>query len=207
MVSIIDYGMGNLGSVKRKLDLIGAEAVITSKSEDIRRSEKIILPGVGHFARAMAEIRKRGLFDVLNEEVHEKRKPLLGICLGMQLLAKRSEEGEAEGFGWIDANVVRLQITDSLRFKIPHMGWNTLDWKKGSNLSAGLESESQFYFVHSYHFKCDDPSDILATTTYESEFVSAVQKGNIYGTQFHPEKSHEAGERMIRNFLGLNIDD
>jgi imidazole glycerol-phosphate synthase subunit HisH len=203
MVVIIDYGMGNLGSVKRKLDLIGVSALITSNQEEISRSERIILPGVGHFGKAIKEIRRRGLYEILNEQVLEEKKPVLGICLGMQLMAAHSEEGDSEGFGWFDADVVRLKIKDSIRFKIPHMGWNMLESKKESQLLKDLPADGQYYFVHSYHFQCNDSADVLATTFYETEFVSAVQKGNIYGTQFHPEKSHEAGERMLVNFLGI----
>lgn len=201
MIAIINYGMGNLGSVKRKLDLIGADSLITSDPEVISNSTKLILPGVGHFGNAVNEIKTRDLWDVLNQEVLDKKKPILGICLGMQLMAKKSEEGEAEGFGWFDAEVVRFRIEDKLRFKVPQMGWNQVTLKKPSCLFEGINLQQGFYFVHSYHLKCNDPSDVLNETVYEYPFVSAIQKDNIYGVQFHPEKSHEAGEKLLRNFV------
>src|ERR1035437_8055303 len=134
MIAIIDYGMGNLKSVKRKMDRIGVNSIITSDPEEIKKSDRIILPGVGHFAKAVSEIKSRELWDLLSEQVLIKKKPVLGICLGMQLMAKHSEEGDSEGFGWIDANVVRFKVSDSVRYKIPHMGWNTIKEIKESTL-------------------------------------------------------------------------
>lgn len=203
MISIINYGMGNLGSVKRKLDLTGTKSIITSDAETIRSCDKIILPGVGHFTKAVSEIKSRGLWDLLNEQVLIKKKPILGICLGMQLMARMSEEGNTEGFGWFDANVIRFNVSDTKRFKVPHMGWNTLAFRKNSALAEGTDSDSEFYFVHSYHFVCNNKADILAETVYDYTFTSAVQKDNIFGVQFHPEKSHDGGERMIRNFVEI----
>lgn len=200
MIAIIDYGMGNLGSVKRKLDRIGAESVITSDPEAIRNSDKLILPGVGHFGNAVNELKIRGLWDVLNREVLISKKPILGICLGMQLMAKSSEEGNGEGLGWFDADVVRFRVKDTLKYKVPHMGWNQVVLKKPSQLFAGVDPDQGFYFVHSYHLKCKDVTDILNETVYEYPFVSAIQKDNIYGVQYHPEKSHECGEQLLRNF-------
>ena len=201
MIAIIDYGMGNLGSVKRKLDRIGAESVVTSDPEVIMKSDKLILPGVGHFGNAVNEIKTRGLWDVLNQEVLISKKPILGICLGMQLMAKSSEEGDVEGLGWFDAEVVRFKVRDTLIYKVPHMGWNQIALKKPSPLFSEVEPKGSFYFVHSYHFKCNDESDILNETVYEYPFVSAIEKDNIYGVQYHPEKSHEAGEQLLRNFV------
>jgi len=203
LIAIVDYGMGNLGSVKKKLDRLRVKSVISSDANDIRRSSKIILPGVGHFGKAVQEIKKRGLWELLNEQVMVEKKPILGICLGMQLMAAYSEEGDAHGFGWFDAEVIRFKVTDTLKYKIPHMGWNSLEQKKESPLLKDHPADSQYYFVHSYHFKCNDPKDLLATTVYETEFVSVVQKGNIYGTQFHPEKSHDIGDALLRNFINL----
>ena len=200
MIAIIDYGMGNLGSVKRKLDRIGVESVVTFNPEEIRNSEKMILPGVGHFGNAVNELKSRGLWDVLNKEVLITKKPILGICLGMQLMAKHSEEGNVPGFGWFDAEVVRFRVQDTLRYKVPHMGWNQVKVMKQSPLFADLNPDQSFYFVHSYHLKCNDQSDILNETEYEYSFVSAIQKDNIYGVQYHPEKSHDAGEKLLRNF-------
>ncbi len=203
MIAIIDYGMGNLGSVKRKLDRIGAESVITSDENVIRTCSHLILPGVGHFATAVNEIRSRGLWALLNEEVLVNKKPILGICLGMQLMAKHSEEGDAAGFGWFDADVVRFRVVDTLKYKVPHMGWNQVTVTKPDALFDGVDLEQGFYFVHSYHVKCNDTADILNETDYEYTFTSAIRKGNIIGVQYHPEKSHEAGERLLRNFVNM----
>lgn len=203
MIAIIDYGMGNLGSVKRKLDLIGVKSVITSDPEEIGRSTKLILPGVGHFGSAVNEIKKRGLWDMLNQEVLTNKKPILGICLGMQLMAKHSAEGDVTGFGWFDAEVVRFKVQDTLRYKVPHMGWNQVELKKTSLLFDQVDLKQGFYFVHSYHLKCNDQTDVLNETVYEYPFVSAIQKDNIYGVQYHPEKSHDSGEKLLKNFAHL----
>ena len=200
MITIIDFGMGNVGSIKRKLHLLGSNSIVTSDFEKIRSSSKLILPGVGHFGSAVNELKKRGLWEVLNKEVLVNKKPILGICLGMQLMAKHSEEGNESGFGWFDAEVVRFNVKDTLRYKVPHMGWNQVALKKSSPLFENIDLGQGFYFVHSYHLKCNDQSDILNETVYEYPFVSAIQKDNIYGVQFHPEKSHEAGEQLLRNF-------
>jgi glutamine amidotransferase len=203
MIAIIDYGMGNLKSVKRKMDRIGVRSIITSDPEEIKKSDKIILPGVGHFARAILEIKKRGLWDLLTEQVLTEKKLVLGICLGMQLMAKHSEEGNSEGFGWFDAKVIRFKVSDTIRYKIPHMGWNTITPLKDSSLFEKIALDSEFYFVHSYHVLCNSPEDVLAETTYDYNFTSAFQKANIFGVQFHPEKSHDAGEMLLRNFVNF----
>ena len=203
MIAIIDFGMGNLGSVKRKLDRIGAESVITSDPQEIRNCKKLILPGVGHFGNAVNELKTRGLWDMLNTEVLVSKKPILGICLGMQLMAKKSEEGEVSGFGWFDAEVVRFKVDDTLKYKVPHMGWNQVEQKKQSLLFENLKPEESFYFVHSYHLKCNNQSDILNITDYGYSFVSAIERENIYGVQYHPEKSHDCGEQLLRNFANL----
>lgn len=203
MIAIINYGMGNLGSVKRKLDRIGISSVITNNQEEVRRADKLILPGVGHFASAVKELKCRSLWDVLNKEVLVSKKPILGICLGMQLMACHSEEGDAKGFGWFDANVVRFSIRDTLNFKIPHIGWNTIQLEKTDTLFEGLDLQKGFYFVHSYHIMCNDRSDILCTTLYEYSFVSGIHKENIFGLQFHPEKSHDTGEELLKNFVKI----
>jgi len=203
MIAIIDYGMGNLGSVKRKLNRIGVDAVITYNPEVIRNSEKLILPGVGHFGNAIKELKTRGLWDILNKEVLISKKPILGICLGMQLMAKKSEEGCIAGFGWFDAEVIRFQVHNRMKYKIPHMGWNQVIQKKESLLFNGVEPDQRFYFVHSYHLKCYNQADVLNETSYEYPFISAIQKENIYGVQYHPEKSHEAGEQLLKNFANI----
>jgi glutamine amidotransferase len=200
MISIIDYGMGNLGSVKKKLDKIGVASLITSNEVEIRNSDKIVLPGVGHFSNAVNQIKTRNLWNLLNEEVLINKKPILGICLGMQLMARFSEEGNSEGFGWFDAKVIKFQISDKLRFKVPHIGWNTLIRKSKNQLLKDIPEEAEFYFVHSYHLMTEHPEDIITFTHYEFPFVSAVQKENIFGVQFHPEKSLDEGEKFLKNF-------
>jgi len=202
-VLIIDYGMGNLNSVKRKLSRIGIDAKISNNPLEIANSISLILPGVGHFKKAIENLKKMQLWDALNDAVLSKKKPILGICLGMQLMAKHSEEGDAEGFGWFDADVVKLKVTDNLKYKVPHTGWNQVIELKESRLMKGIPELSEFYFVHAYHFKCNDPVDILNETDYEYRFTSAVEKENIFGVQYHPEKSHDIGEQFLKNFINL----
>lgn len=195
--------MGNLGSIKRKMDIMHVESIITSNEHEINNSNKIILPGVGHFAKAVSEIKNRGLWDLLMDQVLNRNKKILGICLGMQLMAKHSEEGETDGFGWFDANVIRFKVSDTRKYKVPHMGWNTTIQVKDSPLFEKINPDSEFYFVHSYHVLCNNPGDVLAETIYDYTFTSAFQKENIFGVQFHPEKSHDAGEIILRNFVNL----
>ena len=202
-LAIIDYGMGNLNSVKKKLDRLKTTASITSNPKDIIKADKIILVGVGHFAKAMKNIKELNLLDTLNEVVIIKKKPVLGICLGMQLMAKDSEEGNAEGFGWLDANVRKMQVEDTLRFKIPHTGWNKITQSKKSRLMKGIPESSEFYFVHSYHLMPNETSNILNETEYCFKFTSAIEKDNIFGVQYHPEKSHDVGEVLLKNFISL----
>jgi imidazole glycerol-phosphate synthase subunit HisH len=201
MIVIVDYGMGNLHSVLKACRRIGAEATISSKKEDIETAEKIILPGVGHFKKGMDNLNQLGLIDVLNKKVLVEGTPVLGICLGMQLLTKRSEEGESPGLGWIDAEAIKLKSNGFL--KVPHMGWNDLESKKESDLLPTEARESSFYFVHSFCVRCNDEKDILTTTNYGEDFVSAIQKDNIYGVQFHPEKSHGSGLQLLKNFVNM----
>ena len=202
-IVIVNYGMGNLSSIKRKLNLIGLNAVISSEAKDIENADKLILPGVGHFQKAIRNIKELELFDIINEIVLVKKKPILGICLGMQLMAKASEEGDCNGFGWFDANVVKFKIKDKLNYKIPHTGWNQIDKIKESKLMENIPEYSEFYFVHSYHFKCNNSNDILNVSEYEYKFTSAVEKDNIFGVQYHPEKSHGIGEKLLKNFIYL----
>ena len=149
------------------------------------------------------KLKESGIWDILNKRVINDKVPILGICLGMQLMARRSEEGEIDGFGWFDAEVVRFKIKDQLKFKIPHMGWNNVTVKKDSHLFQGISKEMMFYFVHSYYIQCNNSEDILSISEYENQFTSAIQKKNIFGTQFHPEKSHEWGEVVFKNFLRI----
>jgi glutamine amidotransferase len=202
-IIIVNYGMGNLRSVQKKFNRIGADAIITSDVEKIKNAWKLVLPGVGHFKKGVRNLKESGIWDVLNEVVLVKKTPILGICLGMQLMAKYSEEGDVEGLGWFDANVIKFRINNTLKYKVPHMGWNTIVAKRENALISGISSEAMFYFVHSYHIKCDTEEDILASTEYEYKFTSVIQKNNIYGTQFHPEKSHGYGEKILENFVSL----
>ncbi|PKP21018.1 MAG: imidazole glycerol phosphate synthase subunit HisH [Bacteroidetes bacterium HGW-Bacteroidetes-21] len=202
-VMILDYGMGNLHSVKKKLEHIGVSTIISDNRKDIIKADKLILPGVGHFAMAMKNINSLDVIDTLLDFVFVSKKPILGVCLGMQIMSGFSEEGNAKGLNWIDAQVLLFKITDKLKFKIPHIGWNTLLKSKDSPLLNGIHEKDEFYFVHSYHVIPNDNNDILTETDYEYRFCSAFQKENIFGVQFHPEKSHTAGELLLRNFVNL----
>jgi glutamine amidotransferase len=202
-VAIIDYGMGNLHSVKRKLDRIGVHAQLTSEPSELLDADKLLLPGVGHFGKAMEHLGTLGLLPALHEAAVDRKTPILGICLGMQLFARHSDEGGAEGLGWIDADVVRFGIDDTRRFKVPHMGWNGVRIARSNPLLDGVTEETEFYFVHAYHMVCRDSGDVLCETDYGYPFTSVVQRENLYGVQFHPEKSHDAGEALLRNFLYL----
>jgi glutamine amidotransferase len=202
LITIVDYGMGNLLSVKKKLDRLNQNTKVSADPKEILAAGKIILPGVGHFQNAMKNLHELGLYDVLNEAVLERKTPVFGICLGMQLMANHSEEGDTKGLGWVDAEVVKFDVKDKLIYKIPHTGWNQIESKKESKLMAGIPEQSEFYFVHSYHLKLNEGSaDALHVTDYEYPFVSAIEKGNILGVQYHPEKSHETGELMLKNFV------
>jgi imidazole glycerol-phosphate synthase subunit HisH len=202
-VVIVDYGMGNLNSVKKTFERLKVNAVISSHPEDIKDSDKLVLPGVGHFGKAMSNLRELDLLDCLNEAVLVNKKPILGICLGMQLLAKKSEEGNADGLSWIDSEVTKFKVSDKLKYKVPHMGWNRISIKKDSLLMKDIPDFSEFYFVHSYYIKLNDESDLLNETEYEYLFTSAVEKDNIFGVQYHPEKSHDSGVQIIKNFIKL----
>lgn len=193
---VIDYGMGNLGSITKALAYVGGNVLLSKNPEDLRRAKWIVLPGVGAFGDGMKNLRGRGFIPVLEEEVRKKKKPFLGVCLGMQLLAKKSEEfGEHEGLGWIDAEVKKLDVASPL--KVPHVGWNTVVWKKGDR------PPTDFYFVHSYHLVPKDSSVIAGTTDYGGGIVAAVERENIFATQFHPEKSQKEGLRLLEYFVGL----
>jgi len=203
MITIIDYGMGNLRSVQKKFQRLGAKVEITNDLLVIEKSIKLIIPGVGHFANGVKKLKEAGIWDVLNMKVLSEKIPILGICLGMQLMAKHSEEGDVEGLGWFDANVVRFKIEDPIKYKIPHMGWNSVVSVRKHHIFDDVNENSLFYFVHSYHFECNNEKDILTKTTYEYKFVSAIQKENIFGVQFHPEKSHDQGDKIIKNFIQI----
>ena len=203
MVVIVDYGMGNLGSVKNMLKKIGAESIITSDKTTIGKATKIILPGVGSFDSAMKNLDDLGLIDIIKKKVLVDKTPIMGICLGMQLLINGSEEGDLEGFGFIDAEAKKFNFgnLDEI-LPIPHMGWNKTDVKKASKLyKDNNDNNRRFYFVHSYAVECKNKGDILTTTNYGYSFVSSFEKDNILGCQFHPEKSHKYGMKLFKNFV------
>jgi glutamine amidotransferase len=208
MIAIVDYGMGNLRSVHKALEHVEWEAHVTSDPQEIMDASKIILPGVGAFHDCMRNLEKLNLLEPIIRSI-EKGKPFLGICLGLQLLFEESDEfGSHQGMGVLPGRVQRFpdDIKDPEAgepYPIPHMGWNTVEIKKETALFAGIESGSYFYFVHSYYAVPEDPKDIAAMTPYGIEFACAVQRGNIYAIQFHPEKSQEKGLRLLRNFGSL----
>ena len=201
-IIIVNYGMGNLFSIRKVMERIGFSCKMSDSYHDIKNACKIILPGVGHFGKAMSNLRQANLVDELNEAVLVKKTPVLGICLGMQLMASHSEEGDACGLNWFDAKVTRFRIENKEMYKVPHIGWNTITHETpDSSVLKKIEANDEFYFVHSYHVVTNEPADVLTKTPYEHTFVSSIEKDNIIGVQFHPEKSHKAGEQLIKNFL------
>lgn len=202
-IAIIDYGMGNLDSVARAVEECGGSPYRVSDGREIGSPTGIILPGVGAFGDAIRNIKERGLDASMSEQVHGRSIPFLGVCLGMQLLATTGyESGKHSGLGWLDAEV-RLLEPAARTERVPHVGWNNVDFVRESPVTVGLESHRDFYFVHSYHVRCADSSDVLATTPYAGSFVSMVHRGNIYGCQFHPEKSQAVGFELLSGFLAV----
>lgn len=200
-IVIIDYNMGNIGSIYNMIRKIGEVPIVANKKEEIERADKLILPGVGSFDLGIKNLRKFNLVEVLEKKTLVQQRYILGICLGMQLFTTKSEEGKEDGLGWVEGEVLRFNFS-SKKFKIPHMGWNFINIKKHDKLLYGLEN-SRFYFVHSYYVVCSNRENIMATTVYGIEFVSIFKKNNIIGVQFHPEKSHKYGLKLLENFLKL----
>ena len=192
---IINYGAGNIKSIQFAFKRLGVDAILSDDADEIINADKVIFPGVGEASSAMKKLKKSGLDQV----IPGLKQPVLGICLGMQLMTLQSEEGKDKGFGWFDQSTIRFNATSGI--KVPHMGWSDVKFSKSSKLSKGLEEEARFYFVHSYCFIPDDPAHVLAQTRYGEEFASAVRKDAIFGLQFHPEKSQSAGLKLISNFL------
>jgi glutamine amidotransferase len=199
-IGIIDYGMGNLHSVQRKLYLLNIENKIVQNPEDLLRCDKVILPGVGHFGAAMQKLQAQNLLDGLAHFALVDKKPILGICLGMQLMAEFSEEGNTPGLGWIKTKIVKFQVEDPIKFKIPHIGWNTVVSENSKLLGSEVD---EFYFVHSYHADVPNEKIILHKSIYEKEFISGFEKDNIFGVQYHPEKSHNQGIELLKRFVVL----
>lgn len=202
MITIVDYGMGNLGSILNMFKRIGVKATVSSDPEHILKAEKILLPGVGAFGNAMARIDAIGVREALNDVALQKRIPTLGICLGMQLLTDSSEEGGGvAGLGWIPARTARFELPAS--FKVPHMGWNRVLLTQPSALTDGLADEPRFYFVHSYYVKVVEERNSILKADYGVQFDAAIQRDNIFGAQFHPEKSHRFGMKLLENFASI----
>lgn len=201
MISVLDYGAGNANSVMRMIERSGGKTQRITIPDEIDQATKLVIPGVGAFDHGMEQLSARGLLDPLNRAVQERGVPILGICLGMQLMCRSSEEGTKPGLGWIDAKVTRFVATDENRLRIPHMGWRTVEVIK-DNLIIPLDNiGDRFYFAHSYKVTCNDSSDVVALVDYGDNFVAAFQRRNIWGVQFHPEKSHRFGMGLVRRFV------
>ncbi len=203
MIVIVDYKMGNIGSIVNMLKKIGVYAVISSNASMVEKATKLILPGVGAFDSGVKNLNDLGLVEIITEKVTKEKIPILGVCLGMQLFSKESEEGKLKGLGWIDAKTIKFNFSRPNSLKIPHMGWNSITPQQKDPLFTDFDNEARFYFVHSYHLKCKNENDVLATTSYGYDFASIVKKDNIIGVQFHPEKSHKYGMKLLKNFAEL----
>lgn len=201
MIAILDLGSGNIGSLVNALNWIGVENTIVNSPLTLTKASKIILPGVGSFDTAMEKIHYKGFREPLEELVIHKKTPIMGICLGMQILTESSEEGKLKGLGWIKGKTVKLITSE--RFKVPNMGWLKVDNKPQTCLSKNIPNNTYFYFAHSYKIEIDEPNDSIMTSHLQQAFISGVQKDNIYGIQFHPEKSHEQGLQLLQNFAEL----
>jgi len=203
MILIVNYKLGNSGSIANILRHIGVDSMISSDPADIEKADKLILPGVGSFDQGMDNLKKLQLLPALNKKVLEDRTPVLGICLGLQLMTRGSEEGRQPGLGWIDAETIRFdEAKFDARLRLPHMGWNQAHPQKPTDLFVPIDGEMRFYFVHTYHVICHRPQDVLTTTHHGYDFVSSFQAGHITGVQFHPEKSHRFGMAFMEKFAG-----
>lgn len=200
MLVIVDYGLGNVGSIRNMFTRCGADAVVSGEADVVRQADKLVLPGVGSFDTGMQALEASGLLPALEQRALEDRVPLLGICLGMQMLGRHSAEGSRPGLGWLDIDSVRFSFDGSHTEKVPHMGWTPVTPVNGSALFAGLDPLPSFYFLHSYHVRSDRSETVSATSDYGYEFPCVVQQDNLIGVQFHPEKSHSTGVALFRNF-------
>lgn len=204
MITLIDYGVGNINAFTNVYKRLNIETKIAKTASDLNSAEKIILPGVGSFDYAMHRLNNSGMRERLDELVLQEKVPVVGICVGMQMMGNSSDEGNSEGLKWIDADILKFDPA-LIKYvtKLPHMGWNDVVPTKPNKLFTGLESESLFYFLHSYYFKCKNSDDSIAVSEYGELFTSAVNHKNVYGIQFHPEKSHHYGEILLNNFAKL----
>lgn len=201
MIAILDYGLGNIKAFANIYKGLNIPFVIAEDRAALASADRIILPGVGAFDHAMVRLRESGLFEALEDAVIGKGKPVLGVCVGMQMLARSSEEGDQPGLGWIDGHVAKISFPEEApRGLLPHMGWSTLQPRADEPLLDGVDEKIGFYFLHSYRFICNDPADVIAVADYATPFDCAVRRGNIHGVQFHPEKSHHNGIRLLTNF-------
>lgn len=204
MIAIVDYGLGNIGAFVNVYNKANIKAVVAKTADELKGASKLVLPGVGHFDHAMELLQRSGMRDTLDRLVLDDKVPVIGICVGMQILARTSEEGTLPGLGWIDADVKAFKSWEAAsNMPLPHMGWNDVRLSSSSALFTGLETDARFYFLHSYYVSCDRQDDILATCDYGAEFSCAVGCANVYGVQFHPEKSHSFGNRLLKNFAEL----
>jgi imidazole glycerol-phosphate synthase subunit HisH len=203
MITIVNYGVGNLASVKNMLKKAGFESELATDPDTIEKASKIILPGIGAFDHCMIEFNKSGLREVVTKKVIENKTPLLGICVGLQMLMENSEEGVEPGLGWIAGKTIKFKKEKLGDLKIPHMGWTEVSISKSSGLTMELGEKPRFYFVHSYHVQPENKSDELLTARYGYDFTAAICRDNIYGAQFHPEKSHKYGMKVLENFARL----
>lgn len=204
MITIIDYGLGNIRAFVNVYERLNIKTRIAHNSDDLREATKIILPGVGAFDHAMTQLNQSGMREELEKKVLINKIPVVGICVGMQMLAKSSDEGVLPGLGWIDGKVKLFDATKiNYKTQLPHMGWNSINPINNHPLMAGFNVESRFYFLHSYYFACNNPEDVMSTTEYGINYASAVYRENIFGVQFHPEKSHTNGIQLLHNFAKL----
>jgi len=204
MIVIVDYQCGNLFSVQKALKRLNLLSISSNYPKDIELADKIILPGVGNFGSGMRNLAKNNLIDILSEKILVKKTPVLGICLGMQLLTNFSEEGNARGLGYVKADIQRFKFDKNIQLKTPHVGWNNINFSKDNLLFKGIDKSQQFYFVHSYHMVSSEQNNLfLSYTNYGYDFISSFVKENIYGVQFHPEKSHDQGMQLINNFCKI----
>lgn len=206
MIGIIDYGSGNVQAIATIYKNLNIKYEVITKPEDLERADKLILPGVGAFDATMQQMIDSGLKDKLNELVLDKRVPILGICVGLQVMGNGSEEGDLPGLGWIPGKVRKFDETKiNFKPKLPHMGWNTINDVQNHKLFKGIDHDFGFYFVHSFYFECENEQNILATSNYGGEFTSSIYANHIFGTQFHPEKSHGNGVQLLKNFAKLEL--